>query len=1479
MATLVLGAVGSAIGAGFGGTILGFSGAAIGGFIGSTLGTVADRYITAALTPNTLTTNTSARLVEMALMSSAEGSTIARTYGRARLSTQLIWATQFKETENIESQRSGGKGGGGETTTTSIAYTYSISFAVAICEGNAKAQIGRVWLNGNETDLSTFTFRFYPGSQTQTPDPLIQATEGLDFTPAYRGTSYLVFESMPLEDYGNRIPQVTVEVVVPLETDDPDDLLNIGKSFQIIPSAGEVIYGTQVYTDVANSDEAKTQNRHNNFNRPDAPVAIDQLNTFMTDLDAVAVVVAWFGTDLRADQCRIIPKIENSNRVISPTEWSVAGYTRATTEEVSLLDGKPVFGGTPSDATVLEIVAYLTGLGKRVVFYPFILMDIPSANTLPNPYSNNAAGVGQAVLPWRGRITCSPAIGYTGTVDQTATAATQINNWFTKTEGYRAMVLHYANLLDTAGLDAFIIGSELVGITSVRSNTADAFPGVAQLVTLAADVSPILGAGVKVGYAADWSEYHSYRPVASPNEVRFNMDPLWSSADIDFIGIDNYLPMSDWRDGMTHLDFDETNGPTSEYDMTYLKSNIEGHEFFDWYYASSADRDAQIRTPITDGAYADPFVFRQKDIRNWWLSGHHNRTATGLRTNLSANAPTPTAWVATGTGATITAFAGTFLGRYANAARIQSGANINGRGMATGVVVTGPTDVLQMTVFLTAGTNTTARIIAESIGTYVTVNLSAGTISGVVPGVNTIANERIVDLGGGNYMVQFDVSGFAASTSVRLGVSSVSTTLNVIVYGADVVRKNVSTTTWVPQSKPVWFTEFGCPAVNRGTNQPNVFYDPKSSESFYPYNSNGQRDDFIQRQYLEGTLQYWRDNAPTSTVYGDKMVKAENMFIWTWDARPFPAYPAQTEVWSDGALWEKGHWLSGRIDGAVLQRFVAKTCERVGLLPSQYDVSRLDVAGGLIRGFYISNATTEREILETLARFCQFTAVESEGKIKFIGLANVKRTAVLDLDDLVLPDGQTYPVSLTRKQEIDLASRAELTFVDELDDFNSASVSAEKGTGTSQDVMSSSFPIVSNVSYMRALALSMVFQQWQSRESGGLSLPPSYSFVEAGDALDIPVGTNRSLNGRVLQIDTTKFHTLEFEGFDTSLFNLVSTGADIKLPKAGAVYQSSKLTFLDIPLVSSAETYQHAPRVATWARPWPGTVNLYREDGAGGHTLIQQMTKRATMGETQTPLFPGPIGVWDMANTVDVYLYQDGLVSQSKEQLLASNGNAIAIYNEPDNLWEVFQFTTAQLLSPGVYRLSGLLRGGLGTEDAVAGGPHPSGSRIVVLNTTSVLELRVSAEIAPLTVGYRWGPSTYPATDPTYLSGVHAGTKRGLRPYSPTDPKLVRNSATSDLTLSWVRRTRVNGDGWEQTEVPLNEETEQYRVVVLTGPAGTVKRTAVTTVPTWVYTLADQTTDFGSAQTQVYVQISQYGGAYGNYGGVLESHVYMGSST
>src|SRR5262249_18611863 len=156
------------------------------------------------------------------------------------------------------------------------------------------------------------------------------------------------------------------------------------------------------------------------------------------------------------------------------------------------------------------------------------------------PYTGAAA---QPAFPWRGRITCSPAPGTPGSPDQTAAAATQIAAFFAQ---YRPMILHYARLCaDAGGVDAFLIGSELRGLTRVRDG-ATSYPAVAALKTLAADVRAILGPDVKLGYAADWSEYNNHQTGGAA--VLFNLDPLWSDPHIDFIGIDNYLPLADDRD-------------------------------------------------------------------------------------------------------------------------------------------------------------------------------------------------------------------------------------------------------------------------------------------------------------------------------------------------------------------------------------------------------------------------------------------------------------------------------------------------------------------------------------------------------------------------------------------------------------------------------------------------------------------------------------------------------------------------------------------------------------------------------------------------------------------------------------------------------------------------------------------------------------------------------------------------------------------
>ena len=124
----------------------------------------------------------------------------------------------------------------------------------------------------------------------------------------------------------------------------------------------------------------------------------------------------------------------------------------------------------------------------------------------------------------------------------------------------------------------------------------------------------ILGPETKIGYAADWSEYFGHQPADGSGDVLFHLDPLWASPAIDFVGIDNYMPLSDWRDGTGHADA----AAGSIYDLDYLTGNVAGGEGYDWYYADAAGREAQARLPIADGAYGEDWVFRYKDLVSWW---------------------------------------------------------------------------------------------------------------------------------------------------------------------------------------------------------------------------------------------------------------------------------------------------------------------------------------------------------------------------------------------------------------------------------------------------------------------------------------------------------------------------------------------------------------------------------------------------------------------------------------------------------------------------------------------------------------------------------------------------------------------------------------------------------------------------------------------------------------------------------------------
>lgn len=212
MAVVALAAGGALLG----GSVIGGSfGIGLGWLVGSTIGQL-------LFGGGEDTVREGPRLGDLQVQSSTYGRAIPIIYGNARVAGNVIWATDIREVRNEERQ-GGGKGGGPSVTT--ITYEYFGRFAVALCEGEVEA-VRRVWADGKLIlDYSDTAeggrrykhginiYRVYKGSEDQPPDPLIEADKGADSVPAHRGLCYIVFEDLPLRDFGNRLPNITAEVV------------------------------------------------------------------------------------------------------------------------------------------------------------------------------------------------------------------------------------------------------------------------------------------------------------------------------------------------------------------------------------------------------------------------------------------------------------------------------------------------------------------------------------------------------------------------------------------------------------------------------------------------------------------------------------------------------------------------------------------------------------------------------------------------------------------------------------------------------------------------------------------------------------------------------------------------------------------------------------------------------------------------------------------------------------------------------------------------------------------------------------------------------------------------------------------------------------------------------------------------------------------------------------------------------------------
>ena len=233
----------------------------------------------------------------------------------------------------------------------------------------------------------------------------------------------------------------------------------------------------------------------------------------------------------------------------------------------------------------------------------------------------------------------------------------------------------------------------------------------------------------------------------------------------------------------------------------------------------------------------------------------------------------------------------------------------------------------------------------------------------------------------------------------------------------------------------------------------------------------------------------------------------------------------------------------------------------------------------------------------------------------------------------------------------------------------------------------------------------------------------------------------------------------------------------------------------------------------------------------------------------------GPFTRWDRGNSLRITpINQKSDLLQSASELSVLNGSNSAIIGSVYEGWEIISFKDVDQNADGSFTLSCLIRGRRGTEKLVNTPKH----LFILLYEPGMLYVPVRQDRIGETRFYRLVTNGMYLEDFMSKSFITDGTM--FKPWNPVHIKGWRET-NNDLKITWVRRSRGTEESWISSgTVPMLENKESYEIDIMDET--TVKRTITAEgtdcgIAGVVYTSEQQSSDFGSAQSQITVNIYQ----------------------
>ena len=536
----------------------------------------------------------------------------------------------------------------------------------------------------------------------------------------------------------------------------------------------------------------------------------------------------------------------------------------------------------------------------------------------------------------------------------------------------------------------------------------------------------------------------------------------------------------------------------------------------------------------------------------------------------------------------------------------------------------------------------------------------------------------------------------------------------------------------------------------------------------------------------------------------------------------------------------------------TLASIVQDLSQRAGLAPALVDTSALTP---LVHGYVVSQRGEARAALEPVLGAFMADGIETDWGLRF-GLRALTPVAALTPADLAAHEPeQTVPDVLTpeRLDDRQLPMRVDVTYADPARDYQDTVQHARRFQAgqRARSERSLRLPVILTAPQAKQLAEQSLSEAWVGRTGYTLRLAYGHTPLDPGDVITVEaLGQTHLMRLTQVQYGANGLIEARAVAYDTTIYtpspSLGATSAVVPRAQTIQPVMPTGLFLLDTALLRDVDSGPGYYLAVTpqGSGAWNGAVVFSSAEGATWRSEAT-LTQGVRYGSSLTALAAGSPYVIDTGHTVDIRLARGSLSSISVAELL--NGANAGLLGD-----EVLQWQTATALDATSWRLSTLLRGRRGTEWAMP--LHRAGERFLVLTPQTVW--RADMNLSEVGMARQYRAVTLNTDASTTTAQAFVNTARGLKPYSVEHVHGTRN-ASNDLTITWVRRTRLGGLWVDGRDVPLSEASEAYEVDVLAG--ATVVRTLTTTTPSVDYPASQQTTDGLTPGDPVTVTIYQLG--------------------